>query len=215
MTTHPYWPLTPNSTIEYQVFKIKGRAHLDTLHLDVTERIPSPVNAVQRKTMLTVPALYAPATAIAYAMPGQPLPTPATLRWENGIQFVLPWIPPNGFAYIGEYNSQIAPEPLLAFDTQIGVKRTGLTHAVNFADGKVYPQELPWTYMDISRGPWDQHPDTIRTGLLEQPANGPRVIFNYIYRQGIGLVDEWYGALDDAGNVTDGYQRYATSWSGQ
>ena len=200
---HPYWPLIPGSWIDYQVFEIEGVADRNTGAIGITKRTPV-ANSPQRITIAQGELPYM--RAQCYHNPGTPVPTDQKSRlYEVAYNH-------NGIDYIGECgasNLQIPPIPVFResgprFDVTSGITSYN-------ADGTVNPiplKTLSTSHWVHGRGAWGQWTDTIRCHLLEDNPQGYNdAVYNYIFARGVGLVDFWFGVLNDAG-VIQGTQYY-------
>lgn len=195
-----YFPLTPGF-IDYQVFKIEGLWHPDTMHLDVTSRVISPINAFQRITRIPRGDI----TAFVFGQGGVTQTKPvkgATLY--NGVD-------ENGY---GEHVNQVdmVQQPgilLLQKTITVGKVVSGTSQVIqDDADGGHTSFKFKWVNKTLAQGSWGRWPDTVRTALNE-PHGGQ--VYNYVFAD-VGIVDFWFGVPNPDGTVS-GYEFYAVNWA--
>lgn len=214
--THPYWPLTPGSRIDYRAFVIEGYWHTDTMSLDVNKRDLDTNQIPFSRTCIEVPKHRRPEIAVVGSNSGH-VPTMAD-DWGNYVYYMGLWKPADGSpGWIGEVGDSKSesdpPDPELSLNPIAGERITVNVTGVDFApDGTATRNAMKAVYGTIGFGPWwwaDTYPDTLRTALIERPDEPTGWVYNYLWAKGIGPVDMWWGMRDATGHVK-GWEWQAT-----
>lgn len=224
--THPYWPLTKNSYIEYEWARWDGGFHPADMSLGVGKRWSekSPFSSGSRFRMT---CLSAPNTQIPMVMrvSGESGVVPlADGNWPGAL-FTGVWDGPGVPAYIGECGGvscvALPPEPYLTCTPVAGETFTVDCGVTLFPPvvGSVQQSVVKCRYRTMGVGvAWGAEADVVRTALEErydavgQPGN---IVYNYVYKRGVGLIDAWWGPRGEDDLITGGWQMYAVGWGGQ
>lgn len=191
-----------NGYTDYQVNKIEGIWRPDSMHLDVTSRVISPVNPYQRITRIKRGEI----TASVFGPGGVQQDAPikgATLY--NGLDA-------NGY---GEHVNQVdmVQQPgilLLQHVPIVGKVLSGTSQVIrDDDDGGHTSFKFSWVNKTLSQGIWGPWSNTVRTALAEESGGQ---VYNYVFVEGIGLVHFWFGIPMPDGTVLNAYEFYALDW---
>lgn len=215
-TGYSYDPMNDGTWIQYAVHSIQGFWHPEAMQLDVTWR--------------SSPVAY---NTLSFSSPnycnilgGGPL-YGITYNGSASLQDGG-WVV-SGKNYIGEAinengNVQIPFIGKLTQSPDPGeqLNATSVVYESCQPDSQVI-EYLPWTYQTIDKRPmWGNFADVVRTGLWEknsqatngqgQPLNGQDRVYNYVFQNGVGVVNFWYGYVQPDGTLY--YNPYADPpWS--
>jgi hypothetical protein len=215
-TRYPYWPMTPGSSITYQVWAIHAFWSSQTWQLWITSVDGS--NGQQTITCFPTsdnPAgianLYQEVTTLS-SQPSLTAPSDLSMSIVEG-EFA-----PTGVWYLGEYTGYgqtlcVPGEAKLTLNPQSGECIDVHSRAVT--KGAIQPYDIHWIYRTIGHGSWSSWPDCWWTSLVEYDQNGnPVSVYNYVFARGIGMVSFWF-VQGLNGNVGQGYLFTAISRQGQ
>lgn len=223
--THPYFPLTPNSWVEYQFCRFDGGYHDAAMTIYTTNfwaDIPPWANAARfRMTCLQDQNTQIPMTMRVDTDAGC-APTPGMSHAGKALYNGL-WDGPGCPAFVGEYGGVGAvvqpPEPVITA-APIAGETFDVACAVT-----LYPPNVPSVqqgilncrYRTIWVGqPYGAEPDTVLTALEERydtPYAEGNWLYNYLYKPGVGLIDATWGRKLPNGTIKDGYKFYMVGHS--
>lgn len=205
---NPYLPLTDGTAQVFQLNRVKGIWHPETMHFDVTERTPyTGPNCTQTHLQTHIPLAF-PFIAQTVCGDGQPVEfNKARALYKSK------WRNPDGFEYVGESMNEhgmleLPPIPLLHCSPVAGQQIAG-SSLITEPGGNQF--SFPWKSGCLHVGkPWDRWPDTVRMALLERPDEpSQRQGYNQIFARGIGEVHYWKGSIRADWTCDDGWEWYA------
>lgn len=225
---HPYWPLTPDSWIEYCFLRWDGgyNPHDMSIGIDGTTRHPEKSfwtsNEFMRTTCVPSPInAQIPCTMRVNTERGAE-PQPG-MSFRDKCLYNGAWNEPGKPDFIGEIGSPdfvcIPPLPIITARPIAGEEFTGTAKyaGVNPATGLWFQGETNYRYRTLSVGQsWGQWPDVVRTALEERPEIGGGandMVYNYVFARGVGLVDSWWGERQAGNAISRGYQLYGVAHS--
>jgi hypothetical protein len=216
--------MRPGSVINYVVLHIDGGFTPETLVLGVdgsTRRVwDDPALRFQSIVALEVPHIK-PTIAMVQFITGTPTPTINDVNMSAALIEGMWWKPGDPNSYIGEDANQVPPLPKLLYDCAPRAPFSGMSRCVNYSPvtGERFEQDLPWMFSHIhgptAAGvvPWGPtFPDTVRTGLLENPPTGNKAAYNYVFAKGLGMVDFWRCEVRPDSTCAPGFEMYAIGW---
>ena len=216
----PYFPATHRSRITYQVFQIEGVYDPPSKTLSVTSRTPAPTNGTQIIWCVRVPSPQ-PTVFMVTTLPGQPEPTADNIDALYRYTYLVngTWDAGDDFPYVGEANSQLPFQAILAINPVVGEVHNMQSRINSFTNGQADPEWVfHYQYATVSKGAWGPWGDCVRTSCIENDGTGAAIVpINYVFARGIGLVNYWKGVVAPDGTLEPGtgYEWYATEWSGQ
>jgi hypothetical protein len=200
-TQYVYYPQTEDNTIQYRVFSINAVWLSDTFLLPIRSQVR------QEHDILITPEPYSSPAFIGTKM-----------QWANylgklaGSLKVGTGISPEGKYYLGEGVNELEmvispPEALLTYNSVVGeIIDCHSRVFTNSYDNTILIPDFHWTYRTIGHyNTWGHYSDCWHTGLYEHTSN---YVYNYVFANGVGMIDFWYGALNPNNNVT-GMRFYA------
>jgi hypothetical protein len=196
--SYPYFPM--DAKINYLVFNITGHWDEATFAFSIDTQTQRP-NTIS----ITPEPIKCPAF------------TGTKMVWENylGTKTSLmdgKTVSSNGKYYIGEgineNSNLIYPyEALLSYSPIAGESIEEHSRVfTGCSDNTIIVPDFHWKYKTIAHyATWGDFSDVWRTGLHEYTSMH---VYNYVFANGIGMVDFWHGSVDANGNVT-GFRFYA------
>jgi hypothetical protein len=113
----------------------------------------------------------------------------------------------NGTVYFGEVGDPtrgftVTPgEPKLPLNPWAG-ENLEIDHQLSDPEnGQLICGVLHTSFWVLGRISWGIWPDCWLTVLVERPGTPDATVYSYVYANGIGLVDLWWGPIDARGNV--------------
>jgi hypothetical protein len=209
-TGHAYNPMTPDSSILYNVSNITGTWNDTTMRLDITSStLVSPLRISYSKLGHDS---YNPAHNLFVhyfhpdSVPNEPVVLTSSLQDAK-------WLLANGTSYIGELinelgNVIVPPEAKLQKTPSAGsvIEAVSVVRK-SVTDNTIVNPAFRWKYRCIEHlaNPWGKFTDCWRTGLREyivESGGAKDRVYNYLWMRDKGLVNFWYGDLNANGTVT-------------
>jgi hypothetical protein len=222
-TGSPWWPLTPGTCIDYDVYAVTVSWDNATNSLGITSR-----GAKQAPQRICAYTRDCPSCGY-HGMPMEQYEQPAgTARGylTEGVS-----VDAQGVASIGESGNNFAtytdaflgklpvgagsplPGQYVNSVTRVLPQSVCAGSTAACSTGGTYPPDY-WTLHVISMGKWGPWADTTRTGLLESVYGR----YNYVFARGKGMVNFWYYGVNTDPNYNtctadcQGIEYYATGY---
>lgn len=214
LPSRPYWPLTPNSWVDYNVLAITGTWHPDAMALDILSQTAVPANGFQRITAIQSGNLIGQ----VYGQGGVTRTTldPIATLYEDVDPSGLGERSGNGRG-IGVPGCLLLPNDLTVghlIETASEIYNTDLAGVLSKSDAKFHSRN-----MVRYQGPRSGQPDVVVIGYWERPevsAIADTAVYNYEFTRGIGLTSFWYGVIGPGSNTLKwGIVYYMTAHGGQ
>lgn len=223
-TGHPYYPMNAGQRIKYQLYSFRGYWDEPSMKITITARAPYvPSNPYYMQTIsysFDICPLYFGYGPLYVATYTDPYGASGSLK-DGG------WIDPKGISYIGEAVNEkgVVARPFiakLAFNPSQGqeIRGSSVTN-LNCNSQQLYLNKpFNWVYRTIEYNKvWGRYTDTWRTGLREfnSEFNSNNVkhkdrVYNYVFQRGVGMVNFWYGDLEDNQSILNGVEYYAIEY---
>ena len=212
---NPYAPYPDGGYIVYDVYPFTGTWHDNTGELDILTRGAPGVQqtmAFSRTRCAKFPDadLYNAYYHLA-GTPNAPAQPWASLQ---NVDYLY-----SGKLYIGEGVDQfgavkIPPEAIITNAPVAGesIDSPSTTVYAGCDSGVVQSSAFHWRYRTIAHyATWGIFPDVWRTSLREYASDNSGYVYNYAWQRGKGIVDLWYGQLNQQTNAVTGSEYYAVA----
>lgn len=220
---HSHCPLIDKSKYKYQSLPFKGTWQPTAMGLPIKPHTSQDYAAttIAFSTIHRLPTAY-PMAGATYS----DIHFPNDEACPERTLYVKPWTEGNE-RWIGEFSNQgrvdeTPPIPLLFYNSIEGKELSGVTKFCEWDTATNEPKPVkpdwPWRIKVIYTGiSWPvcgiTYPDCIYMGLEENPTLPNHWVYNEVYARGVGLIDQWCGALHNDGVTVTGFQQMLESWS--
>lgn len=199
MTGFDFLPLK-NAQVFHQ-FNITGIWDFQTMTLGVTSRVSLGTQFQFDYWESQCPQFFGEAKTYTMYAHGVGAVTEPLI--PNSSQHLIQAAHESGITYIGEVVNTfgkvvIPPECLITKNPIVGEVLEGCSTV--YENASIITNEFGWKYKTIARLDWGPHKDCFWTGLIEY--SDPNFVYNYVFKNGVGIIDIWFGAMDENGNVT-------------